>query len=194
MIPSIEYSDELNNGTKVFSRRVFADERGEFERLFSTQNFLTDLRGFSVKDVNISTSQKSVLRGMHFQKAPFGQRKLITVLAGEILDVTFRLPDDSAPTHANSINAVVLSAQQKKMLLVPANVAHGFVVLSETATIAYLMDEVFNPASYGGINWKTFGFKWPIENPILSKKDNALPSYSDYFRSETVAKLNSFVR
>jgi dTDP-4-dehydrorhamnose 3,5-epimerase len=193
MIPSIEFSDELINGTKVISRRVFFDKRGEFDRLFSKQSFSGDLHGFNVKDVNVSTSKKSVLRGMHFQKAPFGQRKLITVLDGEILDLTFKVPNASDPSQDASICSIVLSARQKKSLLVPANVAHGFLVLSETATIAYLMDEVFNPAAYHGINWRSFGYDWPIKNPIVSEQDNARPSYADYLRSEETLRLNSLM-
>ncbi len=183
-VPFLEIAEVYTNGTKLIKRNTFVDDRGEFDRLFTTHNHLSDLKSFHVKDVNISSSHRSVLRGMHFQNAPFSQQKIVTVLQGEILDVTFKIPDPNADKFPEDVHSTILSGKDRKSLFIPANVAHGFLVMSEFAVVAYLMDEVFNSDAYDGIHWRSFGFDWPISSPNVSKKDASLIDFLAYERPE----------
>ncbi|MBF4465665.1 dTDP-4-dehydrorhamnose 3,5-epimerase [Flavobacterium sp. LC2016-12] len=156
---------------------VFGDERGYFFESYSKTKF-EDL-GIKIDFVqdNQSFSNKGTLRGLHYQNPPFAQTKLIRVLDGEIIDVAVDLRKDS-PTYGKSFS-VLLSSENKKQLLVPQGFAHGFSVLSETASVLYKCDQFYNRDFEGGIKYDdpSLNIDWGIslEKAIVSEKDKVLP-------------------
>lgn len=156
---------------------VFEDERGYFFESYSKTKF-KDL-GIDIDFVqdNQSFSKKNTLRGLHYQNPPFAQVKLLSVLQGEIIDVAVDLRKDSL-SYGKSFS-VLLSAENKKQLLIPHGFAHGFSVISETATIMYKCDQFYNKASEGGIKYNDpfLNIDWGInlETAIVSEKDQILP-------------------
>jgi len=161
---------------------VFGDQRGHFFEGFNKAK-LEELAGvsFEPKQLNQSKSSHGVLRGLHFQKNPKAQAKLVSCTQGQILDVAvdLRTNSESFGKHV----AVILSEDNKRSLFIPKGMAHGFVVLSETAKLMYLVDEVYSPEHDSGIiyNDPDLNINWEMSNSkvILSDKDKALPSLID---------------
>ena len=138
--------------------------------LFRSYNFIQD---------NQSRSHKGVLRGLHYQKN-FPQAKLVRVIQGEVFDVAVDLRKNS-PTYGKWVG-VLLSAENKKMFMIPRGFAHGFLVLSDTAEFVYKCDELYHPEDEGGIMWNDpdVNVKWPLnEEPSLSEKDKEHPLLRD---------------
>jgi dTDP-4-dehydrorhamnose 3,5-epimerase len=161
----------------VVEPTVFGDERGYFFESYSKTKF-EDL-GIDIDFVqdNQSFSKKGTLRGLHYQNPPFAQTKLVRVLEGEIIDVAVDLRKDS-PTYGKSFS-ILLSAENKKQLLVPQGFAHGFSVISETASVMYKCDQFYNKAAEGGIKFDdpSLNIDWGLnlEEAIVSDKDQILP-------------------
>ncbi len=150
------------------------DERGFFEELYKKSGYTKLGLPKFVQD-NLSFSKKGVLRGLHFQVAPKPQGKLVRALKGTIWDVV-------ADVRANSENykkwvAVELDEGRAQALYVPPGFAHGFLTVSDSALVLYKTTFEYDPNLEKGINWKDQDLKinWPIQNPILSQKDNNLP-------------------
>ena len=162
--------------------RVFPDERGFFMESYKYSEF----SAFGIKERfvqdNHSHSTKGVLRGLHYQKAPKAQGKLVRVVVGEIFDVGVDIRKGS-PTYGKWVGEV-LSAENKRMLYIPAGFAHGFCVLSKEAEVLYKTTEEYAPEYDAGIIWNDpkIGIQWPIEHPILSNKDAALPMLRETLR------------
>jgi dTDP-4-dehydrorhamnose 3,5-epimerase len=160
---------------------VFNDARGYFFEAFNQEKFHQNRLHYTFIQDNQSFSQKGTLRGLHYQNPPFAQAKLVRVLQGEILDVAIDLRKDS-PTFGKHFS-VLLSAENKKQLLVPQGFAHGFSVLSETAVVLYKCDQYYNKESEGGIRFDdpTLDIDWQLrpDEVILSEKDMLLPSFND---------------
>lgn len=159
---------------------VFMDDRGYFFESFNEQKFLNaDLRATFVQD-NESLSQKGVVRGLHFQKPPFAQGKLVRVIKGSVLDVAVDLRKKS-PTYGHW-EAVVLSEQNKWMYWIPEGFAHGFATLEDNTIFSYKCTNVYNKESEGSIFWNDDSLKieWNIQNPLLSEKDKNSPSFKDF--------------
>ncbi|RXM43975.1 dTDP-4-dehydrorhamnose 3,5-epimerase [Flavobacterium sp. YO64] len=156
---------------------VFGDERGYFFESYSKTKF-EDL-GINIEFIqdNHSFSKKGTLRGLHYQNPPFAQTKLIRVLDGEIIDVVVDLRKNSS-SYGKSFS-VKLSAENKKQLLVPKGFAHGFSVISETASVMYKCDQIYNKSSEGGIRFDdpSLSIDWGINlsDAIVSEKDQILP-------------------
>ena len=155
--------------------RVFPDERGFFMETYK----YSDFAAFGIKERfvqdNHSRSIKGVLRGLHYQKPPKAQGKLVRVVVGEIFDVAVDIRKGS-PWYGKWVGAS-LSAENKLMLYIPPGFAHGFCVLSEVAEVVYKATEEYSPEHDAGILWNDpeIGIRWPIEQPILSDKDAKLP-------------------
>lgn len=163
---------------KIIEPTVFGDARGYFMETYSEKEFSD--AGISVKFVqdNESRSRKGVLRGLHFQKKN-PQGKLVRVIEGEVFDVAVDLRKASA-TFGKWVG-VTLSAENKKQFYIPEGFAHGFVVLSETASFVYKCTRLYAPGDEGGLLWNDpqVGIRWPVgENftPILSEKDTKNPT------------------
>jgi dTDP-4-dehydrorhamnose 3,5-epimerase len=165
----------------VFEPKVFEDSRGYFFESYNEQTFANE--GVTIKFVqdNQAKSGYGVLRGLHYQLAPYAQTKLIRVLSGVILDVVVDIRKGS-PTYS-SVFTIELSAENKKQLLVPQGFAHGYSVLSETAEVMYKCDSFYNKQSEGGIlyNDATLNIDWqiPLDKVIVSEKDIMLPSFEN---------------
>ena len=155
--------------------RPFEDERGVFLETYRQSEFAASgLPERFVQD-NFSWSRRGVIRGLHFQKAPAAQGKLVSVTFGEILDVAVDIRQGS-PTFSRWVSAT-LSAQNHQLLYVPAGFAHGFCVLSEQAGVSYKVTAEYSPSLDRGIRWDDpqIGVAWPVGDPILSPKDAAQP-------------------
>ncbi len=159
---------------------VYRDKRGFFmepynRRVFEANGIDIDF----VQDNHSLSVERGVLRGLHFQRAPHAQTKLIRAVCGAIYDAIVDLRPDS-PTYRQWYG-VELNDQNMRMLLVPKGFAHGFCTLSENCHIQYKVDDFYAPDADGGIRWNDPELKieWPVENPILSDKDAALPFLSE---------------
>lgn len=165
----------------IIKPRIFKDDRGYFYESWNKKTFESaGIRNDFVQD-NESQSSYGVVRGLHYQLAPFSQAKLVRVLSGSVLDVAVDLRKDS--TTFGKWHAVELTSENKLMFLVPRGFAHGFAVLSEKATFAYKCDNVYNPHSERSINPfdATLNIDWKIDkaNAILSAKDINAPDFSN---------------
>lgn len=173
------------DGLVILEPKIFGDDRGYFMESYKSSFFKEYFLGVSFIQDNESKSGYGVLRGLHFQKPPFAQAKLVRVLEGEVLDVAVDLRKDS-PTYGKH-ESVVLSAENKKQFYVPRGFAHGFVVLSKTATFFYKVDNVYAPDYDSGIifNDAALNIDWKIDQAEiqLSPKDKQLQLFQD-FQSE----------
>jgi dTDP-4-dehydrorhamnose 3,5-epimerase len=167
------------SGCFIIEPKVITDERGYFLESFNEKTFQNGV-GQEVHFVqdNQSFSTKGVLRGLHYQTGNHAQAKLVRVLSGEVLDVAVDIRPDS-PTFGQHVS-VLLSAENQKQFFVPRGFAHGFLVLSETATFFYKCDNFYNKESEGGIiyNDATLNIDWQFstENLIISEKDVNQPT------------------
>lgn len=164
-------------GLKVITPSVFGDERGYFMETYNYNEYKE--AGIDVEFVqdNQSSSQKGVLRGLHFQ-INFPQDKLVRVVKGEVFDVAVDLRKKSK-TYGKWFG-VLLSAENKKQLYIPKNFAHGFLVLSESAEFAYKCTDFYHPNDEGGLAWNDpqIGIQWPLHKVmeiIISEKDKMWP-------------------
>lgn len=161
-------------GVLIVEPTVHGDARGYFMESFSERDFEA-ATGLTVKFVqdNESRSRRGVLRGLHFQREPYAQAKLVRVVQGRVLDVTVDIRPVSA-TFGKYV-AVELSADNHRQLFIPKGFAHGYVVLEEDTVFQYKCDEYYHPESEDGIAWNDpqIGIEWPLaENEItLSDKD-----------------------
>ena len=159
----------------LITPKVFADERGCFTETYHQSRFFeAGIRDIFVQD-NESFSQQGTLRGLHFQRDPKAQAKLVRVSEGEIFDVAVDIRPDS-PTYLKWVG-MLLSAENKQMLYIPKGFAHGFYVTSPTAKVTYKCSEVYAPEAEWGLAWNdpTLNIVWPlVQNRALelSEKDN----------------------
>ena len=165
----------------IIEPKVFNDERGYFFEAYNQAKFQNEGINYQFIQDNQSFSKRGVVRGLHLQINPFAQAKLVRVLEGEILDVAVDLRKNS-PTYGQHVS-VVLSADNKKQLMVPHGFAHGFSVLSETASVLYKVDQAYNKESERGIRYDdpTLAIDWQLDTNeiIVSEKDVILPSFND---------------
>ena len=155
----------------LIEHRMFTDERGFFLETYKYSDFAKrGIREYFVQDSH-SRSARDVLRGLHYQKNPKGQGKLVRCLTGEVFDVAVDIRRGS-PTYGQWVS-VELSEINNNMIYIPSGFAHGFVVLSKTADMVYKTTEEYSPENDRGIIWNDPDIKvlWPVKNPILSEKD-----------------------
>jgi dTDP-4-dehydrorhamnose 3,5-epimerase len=165
----------------VINPTVFEDSRGYFFEAYNQIKFEQNGITYQFVQDNQSFSRRGVIRGLHLQDKPYAQAKLVRVLEGEILDVAVDMRKNS-PTFGNHFS-VVLSAENKKQLMVPHGFAHGFSVLSEKASVLYKVDQVYHKESERGIRYDdpALGIDWKIrpEEIIVSDKDLILPDFEN---------------
>ncbi|MGL5563031.1 MAG: dTDP-4-dehydrorhamnose 3,5-epimerase [Tannerellaceae bacterium] len=168
-------------GVVILEPRVFGDNRGYFFESFSQKEFEEKVCRTTFVQDNESKSTKGVLRGLHFQKPPHCQSKLVRVVDGEVLDVAVDIRKGS-PTFGKYA-AMLLSAENKRQAFIPRGFAHGFVVLSETATFQYKCDNYYAPQSEGSVRWDdpAIGIDGQINRAeiLLSDKDKVSPLLQD---------------
>jgi dTDP-4-dehydrorhamnose 3,5-epimerase len=155
--------------------KVFTDDRGFFFESFKASDFeKANLPTHFVQD-NFSFSKKDVIRGLHYQKNPKAQGKLVIVLKGGVWDVAVDIRRES-PTFLKWV-AVEMNDQNHAMLYIPSGFAHGFISLTEGVHLLYKCTNEYDPQADAGIRWNDpdIGIPWPVSNPIVSAKDAALP-------------------
>ncbi len=167
---------------KIIEPRVFEDARGYFFEFFSQKLFNEQVSDIVFVQDNESRSTYGVLRGLHFQKPPVAQAKLVRVVEGAVLDVAVDIRRGS-PTYGQQVS-VELSAENKRQLFIPQGFAHGFVVLTPTVVFQYKCDNYYSPAHEGGIAWNdqdlNIDWKVPMEDIVLSEKDRNNIAFKEF--------------
>lgn len=170
-------------GLFIVKPDVFKDQRGYFFESYNKAKFaFLGIDADFVQD-NESRSMKGVLRGLHFQKDPFAQGKLVRVVKGAVLDVAVDLRKDS-PTFGKW-SSIELTGDNKLMYWIPAGFAHGFLTLEDDTVFTYKCSGLYNREAESAIIWNDpdLDIEWDFENPILSEKDKSAQSFNDYIRS-----------
>lgn len=166
---------------KVIEPKVFGDHRGYFFESFSSKLFEEKLSKNQFVQDNESSSKYGVLRGLHFQKHPYAQAKLVRVVKGSVLDVAVDIRKGS-PTFGKYV-ARELNEENKLQMYIPRGFAHGFVVLSDEVIFQYKCDNYYHPESEGGIAWNdpSLNIDWqiPLDKIILSEKDKLLKNLDE---------------
>lgn len=169
-------------GVLIIEPQVFGDERGYFFESYNEERFRaeTGIETHFVQD-NESKSKYGVVRGMHFQRQPHTQAKLVRVVRGRVIDVAVDIRSGS-PTYGKYV-AVELSESNHRQFFIPKGFAHGYVVMEDDTVFQYKCDEYYHPESEGGIAWNdpTIGIDWGINNGdiILSTKDQHNPTLAE---------------
>ena len=160
-------------GVVVIEPKVFGDHRGYFLEAYSEKEFAENVREIRFVQDNESRSHYGVIRGLHFQKPPFTQGKLVRVVKGAVLDVAVDIRKGS-PTYGQHV-AVLLTEENHRQFFIPQGFAHGFAVLSESAVFQYKCDNFYHPEADGGISIldESLGIDWGLkmEEALLSEKD-----------------------
>ena len=169
-------------GVVIIEPKVFKDQRGYFYESFSQREFEAKVRKINFVQDNESMSSYGVMRGLHFQRPPYTQSKLVRCVKGKVLDVAVDIRKGS-PTYGQHV-AVELSEDNHRQFFVPRGFAHGFAVLSDTAVFQYKCDNFYAPQADGGISIKdeSLGIDWkiPTDMAILSEKDTLHSCLKDF--------------
>ena len=167
-------------GLLIIKPDVFKDDRGYFFETYNQERFAKAGLTMDFVQDNESKSSKGVLRGLHFQKPPYAQGKLVRVTKGAVMDIAVDLRKDS-PTYGKW-ESVVLTEENKLQFWIPEGFAHGFVTLEDDTIFAYKCTNVYNKESEGSLLWNDpdINIEWNIENPILSEKDKVSPLFKNF--------------
>lgn len=169
-------------GVYIIKPRVFGDARGYFFESYSKREFEEKVGKVDFVQDNESMSKKGVMRGLHFQRPPYAQSKLVRCVKGSVIDVAVDIRKGS-PTYGKHV-AVELTEDNHLQFFIPKGFAHGFVVLSDVAVFQYKCDNFYHPESDGGISIldDSLGIDWKIstQNAILSEKDTKHPQLKDF--------------
>jgi len=160
----------------IVEPQLFPDNRGFFFESFKESEFISNGIDKRFVQDNFSHSTHGVIRGLHYQKNPKSQAKLVTVLKGKIFDVAVDIRKNSS-TFGKWVGEI-LSDENHKLIYIPEGFAHGFCVLSDYADVIYKASNEYSPENEKGVIWNDskINISWPIKNPIISNKDNKLPS------------------
>ncbi len=156
--------------------KLSRDERGNINKVWLNH----DLDVLGVGEIFWSTSKQAVVRGLHFQPRPYSGRKVVWVSYGRVLDVVVDLRPES-PTFMQWTSMELSS--DAGAVTIPEQCAHGYLVISECATVHYVQEHAYQPEFETGVLWSSFGFDWGIEEPILSSRDESLPRLDDFVKS-----------
>ncbi len=162
----------------VVEPQVFKDKRGYFFEAHNQKKLKDAGLDLTFVQDNESKSQKGVLRGLHFQKPPYAQGKMVRVIKGKVLDVAVDIRKGS-PTYGK-YHAVEISEKNKRMFWIPPGFAHGFATLEDETIFFYKCTNYYNRESEGSILWNDpdLNIDWQVENPVLSEKDISSPRFS----------------
>ncbi|MFM9050932.1 MAG: dTDP-4-dehydrorhamnose 3,5-epimerase [Bacteroidota bacterium] len=179
----MEFTRIAIEGVIVIQPALYSDERGSFLESFNKREWgESGIYADFVQD-NQSISRKGVIRGLHFQRAPHEQGKLVRVVAGSAMDVLVDLRRDS-PTFGRHL-CVDLSAENNRMLWIPPGFAHGFESLEDNTVFLYKVSHYYNPQSEGGIRFDdpSLSIPWRTSEPVVSHKDRLLPTLGEWMAS-----------
>ena len=169
-------------GLVIIEPTVFGDNRGYFLESYNKKKFEEAIGKVSFVKDNESKSSKGVLRGLHFQKPPYTQAKLVRCIEGKVLDVAVDIREGSE-TFGQHVT-VELTGENKKQVFIPRGFAHGFLVLSESAIFAYKVDNSYAPTHDAGIRWddSLLNIQWGVSESevLVSEKDAKLPFFSEF--------------
>ena len=169
-------------GVVIIQPKVFEDSRGYFFESFSQREFDEKVQPIKFVQDNESKSSHGVMRGLHFQRPPYAQSKLVRCVKGRVLDVAVDIREGS-PTYGKHV-AVILTEDNHKQLFIPKGFAHGFAVLSDEVLFQYKCDNYYAPQSEGGILWNDpdlqIDWRIPADKVVLSEKDTRHPLLKDY--------------
>ena len=167
-------------GLKIIRPNIYRDDRGYFIESYSQKKFEEEVSKITFVQDNESSSRYGVLRGLHYQKAPFAQAKLVRVIKGKVLDIAVDIRKDSSSFGKHV--AIELSDENKLQVFIPRGFAHGFIVLSQEAICQYKCDNYYSPQYAEGIKWDddqlNIDWKLPVEDIILSEKDKINPYFN----------------
>jgi dTDP-4-dehydrorhamnose 3,5-epimerase len=168
------------SGLLIIQPKVFTDARGYFYESYNIESFQKQGITDNFIQDNQSMSMKGAVRGLHFQKNPHAQAKLVRVSRGSVYDVVVDIRTNS-PTYGQHFG-IELSEKNHTQLYIPVGFAHGFATLEDHTIFQYKCSALYNKESEGGVFWKDkeIGIHWPVSNPILSDKDLALPIFKDF--------------
>lgn len=175
-----EFEEQRIKDIVLVKPKLFGDNRGFFMETYKKSDFCANGINVEFNQDNHSKSTKGVLRGLHYQKAPFGQAKLVRCIKGRIYDAAVDIRRNS-PTFGKYVK-VELSEDNKNMLFIPEGFAHGFVTLSDEAELVYKASGEYNPEAEGGVLWsdEDINIDWGIDfEPILSEKDKIQPKLKE---------------
>jgi len=168
-------------GLIIIEPTVFEDDRGYFLESYNKKKLEEAIGKISFVQDNESKSSKGVLRGLHFQKPPYDQAKLVRCIKGKVLDVSVDIREGS-DTYGQHVS-VELSGENKKQVFIPRGFAHGFLVLSNTAVVSYKVDNSYAPAHDAGIRWddSMLNIQWGVNESevLVSEKDSKLPFFQN---------------
>lgn len=165
-------------GAHLLQPKVFTDQRGEFVKTFHYGMFADLGIPFTPVEEFFSTSRKNVLRGMHFQLPPHDHAKVVYCIAGRVLDVMLDLR--KASRFFGCAVAVELSGINRHQLFMPPGLAHGFLALEDQSVMVYQTSSVHSPEHDAGIHWDSFGFAWPVADPVTSVRDENFPRFANF--------------
>jgi dTDP-4-dehydrorhamnose 3,5-epimerase len=165
-------------GLQVIRPQISRDARGSFVKTFHAGRFQELGVPFEPREEFFSTSGRDVIRGMHFHVPPEAHAKLVYCVTGAVLDVVLDLRKNS-PTFGR-FHARELSAANREMFFIPIGFAHGFLSLEDNTTMVYQTSTVYSAPHDAGVRWDSFGFDWPVKNPILSARDQGLPGLAEF--------------
>ena len=177
----MEILKEPMKGLLVLQPKVFEDNRGYFYESYNFDTFKSlGISETFLQDNQSLSTQKGVLRGLHFQNEPFAQAKLVRVVTGSVLDVVVDIRKES-PTYGQHFG-ITLTGQNKTQLYIPRGFAHGFLTLENNSLFNYKCSNIYNKDSEDGILWNDtdLGIDWGIKDPILSEKDTLNQRFSDF--------------
>jgi dTDP-4-dehydrorhamnose 3,5-epimerase len=182
----MQFKESFIKGLIAINPRIFADERGAFFESYNQKVFEENGLPFAFVQDNQSFSVKGTLRGLHFQKAPYAQGKLVRVVTGKVLDVAVDIREDS-PTFGQH-ETFILDGQTHQMLYIPEGFAHGFLAL-EDSIFSYKCTNLYNKNAESGIYWNdpSLRIDWGIKSPLVSEKDQLLPSFQAISMRKTVS-------
>lgn len=163
---------------KIIHQFRAEDHRGVFVKTFHQSSLQLAGIDFEMKESFYSVSHKDVIRGMHFHHLPYEHDKIVFCTQGSILDVALDLRKD-ANTYGKYVSTE-LSAENNKALFIPKGFAHGFITLSDDATTFYFVSGEYNQQADDGIRFDSFGFDWGVNNPIVSTRDLAFQTLSEF--------------
>ncbi|MCB0480600.1 MAG: dTDP-4-dehydrorhamnose 3,5-epimerase [Flavobacteriales bacterium] len=177
----MEILDEPLKGLFVIKPRVFSDHRGYFYESYNLETFRNiGIADHFIQDNQSLSTDKNVLRGLHFQNEPFAQAKLVRVVTGAVYDVAVDIRK-SSPTYGHWFG-IELNEENKTLLYIPKGFAHGFVTLQPNTLFNYKCSNVYNKALEEGILWndKDLNIDWGVDQPILSEKDEVHQTFAAF--------------
>lgn len=164
-------------GVFLYDLKYHEDNRGFFIKHFERSKLAERGMEFQTWETFYSSSQKGVIRGMHFQAPPMDQDKIVHCMRGKILDVLLDLRKGES---YGKVVSIVLDSQVPQSLCIPKGIAHGFLSLEEESWVSYSVSAGYDPEKDRGIHWNSFGYDWGVKEPIVSGRDQSHPPFRDY--------------